>query len=145
MIHIPKFHAPIPFPWSPKRRTEAHKLSGVTTAAVSVALLAGLVSLATSSGQAPVTNNLAEVQNRVVTLANSWDPDLDPLVEVREGVVVKQSNISGVKVGSDRYYYRMPYSTNYDPVSRGIAKEYKVVSVVDAGTPWEIIIYRLTG
>ncbi|GEM_PF-2082248 len=143
MFHIPRFHTPVP--WNHKWRLEAHKLSALTTAAVSLALLGGLVTLATSSPKAPAAASVAEVQNKVVSFANSWDPELDPLVEVREGVVAKQSSVNGVKVGSDRYYYRMPYTVNYDPVSRGIAKDYKVVSVVDPGTPLEIIIYRLTG
>ncbi len=141
MFHIPGFHTPIP--WNYKWRLEGRTLSMITTPAVSVALLAGLVTLAASTKQSPVSENMAEVRSTVASYANSWNPELDPLMPVGNGVAVKESSVNGVKIGSTRYYYRMPNDIGYDPVSRGAAKDFKVVSVLDAGTPWELIIYRL--
>lgn len=138
MFHIPGFHAPTP--WSYKWRLE---LSMMAAPAISVALLAGLLALAVSSKQSPVSDNVAEVRSKVASFANSWSPERDTLVSVGNGVAVKESSVNGIIIGSTRYYYKTPSDGGYDPVSRGAAKDYKVVSVLDPGTPWELIIYRL--
>jgi hypothetical protein len=87
--------------------------------------------------------DIALLQSQVVSFADSWDTTKDPLVEVERGLMVKRSNVEGVIVEGVRYYYSMPNAPSFDPASRGEVKDYEIVSTIDQGTPWEIVIYRL--
>ena len=85
----------------------------------------------------------ASIQTRVLSFAETWQPDVDPLVEVRNHTMAKRSNANGVIMDGTRYYYMMPNAPSYDPITLGVAKEYEVISVVNPGTHWEVVIYRL--
>lgn len=87
--------------------------------------------------------NEANVVAIVIKYANEWDPERDPLVTLENGVQMKSSHIDGIAIGNERYYYRLRYGFNYDPVSRGDAEKYAVVAVLDPDTQWEMEIYRL--
>ncbi len=111
-----------------------------------VALLLGLaVSQTSLEGRSYKAKevDVALVQSRVVSLADSWDLSNDPLVEIEKGLMAKRSNVEGFAVEGVRYYYSMTNAPSFDPVSLGKAKEYEVVSIIDQYTPWEIVIYRL--
>ena len=87
--------------------------------------------------------NETDVIATVVKYANEWDPAQDPLVTLENGVQMKSSHVDGIVIGNERYYYRLHYGFNYDPVSRGAAENYTVIAVLDSGTQWEMEIYRL--
>ncbi len=75
--------------------------------------------------------------------AAEWQPVVDPLVTVAGGVQVKSSNVYGVQIDNVRYYYRFTKTFSYDPVSRGETDTYRLVTVIEPGSPFEAEIYRL--
>lgn len=85
----------------------------------------------------------AQIVSSVSTFINDWQPETDPLLTVPGVGQVKASNLQGVDVGGQRYYYRMVGAASFDPVSQGQASHYETVAVLDAGTEWEVQIYRL--
>ena len=98
----------------------------------------------TAASQTALQENRAEIVRTVTRYATQWDPRQDPLVSLENGVEMKSSHLFGVQVGSERYYYRVKHGLNYDPVSRGEAKDYTVVAVIEPDTQWEVEVYRLS-
>lgn len=94
--------------------------------------------LALGTGDAPATS----VQQFVMRFVNDWSPDRDPLVTVRNGAHAKTSNVYGVEFQGTRYYYQLTRQASFDPLRLGSIRDYEVVALVDAGTPWEVMIYR---
>jgi len=118
-------------------------LAGVLTAgfaitgAVAAALpMASLVAPAFSPSMARVTS---VVRQHV----NEWQPAVDPLLIMDNGLQAKASNVNGIEIGGTRYYYRVRNSVSFDPVSLGTAQAARVVAVLDQGTHWETEIYKL--
>ena len=106
-------------------------------------LLLSLFVVSSARGQNDPERHKETVINTVARYANQWDARLDPLVTLPNGVELKSSHVNGVLVQGQRYYYRLRYGLNYDPVSRGGAVDYTVVAVLDPDTQWEMEIYRL--
>jgi hypothetical protein len=92
---------------------------------------------------APPAAAPAEIEAAVRNVIGNWQPALDPLITPENGRQVKSSNVEGVEVGGARYFYRPKYGFSADPVSRGVARDYEVVMVLEAGTQWETEVYRL--
>ena len=143
------------FGWHQTARTWIFTLQ-FTLAAVALGQVARMMDLPGRAAAAPSVeagdrgrqpaDGQASAVARVVSVLrpyiDTWRPDEDPLVPVGSEVQVKRSNMSGIEVDGVRYYYRLMHSFNYDPKSRGGAGEYVPLTVLDAGTPWEVEIYR---
>ncbi len=84
-----------------------------------------------------------EIVNTVTSYINQWQEQSDPLVNVAGVGQVKSSNLQGVEIGGQRYYYRLVGGASFDPVSRGEAGHFNTVAVLDSGTQFEVQIYRL--
>jgi hypothetical protein len=91
----------------------------------------------------PLVPTIDRVEARVKTYLDVWNPAADPLITREGGIQVKSSNVNGVEIDGERYYYRVVSGFNADPVSRGETRDYRVVSVLDAGTDFETEIYEL--
>src|SRR5688500_14507671 len=72
-----------------------------------------------ASSQPVAQENTALVVPTVKKYANEWSQREDPLVTLENGVEMKSSHLFGVSVQNTRYYYRVRYGLNFDPVSRG--------------------------
>lgn len=68
----------------------------------------------------------------------------DPLITLENGAQVKSSNVNGMEIAGERYFYRPLHSFSADPVRRGQPDDYQLVLVMDAGTEFETEVYRLT-
>jgi hypothetical protein len=68
----------------------------------------------------------------------------DPLIEVKPGVSVRESNVRGFTFNGQVYYYYFEGQRGFDPLSRRIvdANAIDIVLRDDAG-PKTLIIYRL--
>ncbi len=128
----------------PLQRPKYHRVLKWWTLACAcfLALLLGLAA-STLEGKSHKEIDVALVQSQVISFADSWDTSKDPLVEIDRGLMVKRSNVEGVIVEGIRYYYSMTNAPSFDPASLGKAKDYEIVSTIDQGTPWELVIYRL--
>ncbi|MSQ09934.1 MAG: hypothetical protein EXR52_02885 [Dehalococcoidia bacterium] len=102
-----------------------------------------LLNSAILPGLGSVAPSQAQVVASVSGYINQWQPSVDPLINLEGVGQVKTSNVEGVQVGSERYYYRMASSASFDPVSRGRAERYKTIAVLDEGTDWEVEIYQV--
>ena len=107
-------------------------------AGMALASLAAVVLAAPQPAAAPTTQIVATVQSA----ADRWQPESDPLVQTAAGVEAKTSNVQGVDVDGSRYYYRMVHGASFDPKSRGELGRFETVTTLDAGTPFELEIYR---
>lgn len=117
-----------------------------TAIAGSIALFNMLVQVGplNALSYAPSTGMTAtEIGATVRGYATQYQPTADPLVTMSDGVQVKSSNYYGVEVDGARYYYRFLGSYSADPISRGEAKDYVNVTTLDAGTQWEVNVYKL--
>lgn len=140
VVHLPKItllHGHLVVPrtvpvWLP--------LALATTTLVVVAALVNSGIALMSGSAAPA---YAPVTAQVMTYVNEWNPQRDPLVTLPGGVQAKSTNVYGVEVGDVRYYYQMTQSSSFDPLRSGKVSAYEVIAVVDAGTPWEVLVYRL--
>jgi hypothetical protein len=74
---------------------------------------------------------------------NNWDPERDPLVTFADGVQAKRSNVEGVVVNRERYFYQLTRESSFDPLRLGLVTAYTTVAVVDEGTQWEVLIYTV--
>lgn len=112
-------------------------------AGLAVATAGLLVNGAVVPGFGAPAPSQAQVVASVSGYINQWQPAVDPLIELAGVGQVKTSNVEGVQVGGERYYYRMAGSASFDPVSRGHAERYRTIAVLDQGTDWEVEIYQL--
>lgn len=68
----------------------------------------------------------------------------DPLVEVVPGVSARASNLRGLSLNGQVYYYYVDGQTNFDPFSRKMVGNDAVeVMLRDTSGPNMIVIYRL--
>lgn len=139
MLHVPRIHQP------------GHVLPHYIPALLGTmaAMLAALVGLIGSAAPFTMFSDWGQPSHqevvRVVTpYIDQWEPSVDPLITLSGVGEVKTSNVEGVMVDGHRYYYRLVNSFSYDPVSRGDAKDYRMVEVLDPGTQFEVQIYQLT-
>ena len=123
-------HAPLGF---------ATILAGGIAIAGAIALL---VPFAEPFGSAS-SLSVAQITGMVRPYINEWRPEADPLLTLESGVQVKSSNLKGIEIGGDRYYYRLRNTMSFDPLSRGEAGDYQSIAVLDEGTQWESEVYRL--
>lgn len=87
--------------------------------------------------------SLGEITETVRRYASEWNPLVDPLLTLDNGVQVKASNARGIEIDGATYYYRFIHTFSFDPLSRGQAAEVVPVATLDAGTQWEVQVYRL--
>lgn len=83
----------------------------------------------------------APVVYQVLRYLDEWDAPRDPLVTLPNGAQAKASNVYGIDVGGVRYYYQLTRGSSFDPLRLGRLSGYKTVATIDAGTPWEVLIY----
>lgn len=107
---------------------------------VEVSLASGPLSFIPRAAAEPSEARVASV---VRQHAAQWQPLADPLVTVAEGVQVKSSNVYGIEVDRVRYYYHFTNTFSYDPIARGEAGNYSLVTVIEPGSPFEVEVYRL--
>ena len=108
--------------------------------------IAGAIALAapfTGSFGSASSLSVAQITGMVRLYINEWRPEADPLLTLEGGVQVKSSNLRGIEIGGDRYYYRLRNTMSFDPLSRGEAGDYQSIAVLDQGTQWESEVYRL--
>ena len=146
MVHLPKIA-----PWHgvlvPPRQLPLWIPLGALAGALLLAVAVN-VGLALRGDAAPRGQNgsPAPVVAQVMSYVNDWNPQRDPLITLPGGVQAKASNVYGVDIGGLRYFYQLTHSSSFDPLRTGTAEEeedYDVVAVIDANTPWEVLIYRL--
>lgn len=87
--------------------------------------------------------SLSEITETVRRYTSEWSPLADPLLTLENGVQVKASNARGIEIDGVTYYYRFIHTFSFDPLSRGEAAEVVPVATLDAGTQWEVQVYRL--
>lgn len=154
MLHIPRLH--LHSPMSVLRASLHAPVHGLPhalqlplafalAAAGALSLFGVLVQIGpfTSLATSPVGPAPAQVSNVIIDYLNRWQPALDPLLTLSNGVQVKTSNYYGVEIEGVRYYYRLLNTYSADPLTRGDAKDYLSVAVLDPGTQWEVEVYRL--
>lgn len=144
MVHLPKivlWHGTLVLPRPVPLWLPLALLSG-TLLVLAVAVNAGLAVMGESSTRNE-SGSYSVVAAQVLGYVNEWNPQRDPLVTLLGGVQAKASNVYGVDVGGVRYYYQLTRNSSFDPLRAGTARDYEVVAVVDAGTQWEVLIYRL--
>ena len=68
----------------------------------------------------------------------------DPLIEVRPGMNVRESNLRGLQLDGQVYYYYIEGQRNYDPLSRGavVDEQVEVLLRDDSGSQ-SLVIYRI--
>ena len=93
-----------------------------------VHVMAGMAGLGLHPGVPEGVRALRATGYRLVTLSN--------------GAQAKSSNVHGVEFGGQRYYYQLTRQASFDPLRLGAIHDYAIVTVVDAGTPWEVLIYH---
>lgn len=143
MVHWPRVHlgttSPTPelkIPTSTKMNTALLLLALLGTGA----LMWSWRPFARAEETEPSTQRMVlAVVSRYV---NDWDPILDPLITLENGLQAKSSNFDGINIRGERYYYRILNHPSFDPVARGELGEYVPVAVLDPGTDWETEIYR---
>jgi len=86
---------------------------------------------------------MEQLESVVMSSLLQADPLADPFVTLENGVEVKSSNVNGIEIEGDRYYYRPRFEFSGDPVSRGVTRDYRVVIVLNAGTDYETEVYQL--
>lgn len=146
---FPRFHitaVPVPFQAPVHSLTQRLHLPAVlgTVAGVAFATTGMLVNTAYFPANAAATApSKAEIVSSLTSYINEWTPERDPLVTVPGVGEVKASNLQGVEVAGQRYYYRVLGGASFDPLSAGQAGRYETVAVLDQGTPWEVQIYQI--
>lgn len=79
-----------------------------------------------------------EIQGRLSGLI------IDPVIEVKPGVIVRSSNVRGFRYEGHVYYYYIEGATNYDPLSRGLLRPDQVeIMLRDDSGEQTIVIYRV--
>ena len=69
---------------------------------------------------------------------------VDPLIAVGSArQQFKQSHVLGIPVGAYRYFYRLRFGANADPLSRGVEGTYQHIVTLYEGTQFELEVYRL--
>lgn len=144
MVHLPKItlfqgHLVLPGPFPVWVRAAFGTAALVLTAFI---LSAGILLLRDGTASAQ-TSSYAFATTNIMGYVNEWSPDRDPLVTLPGGVQAKSSNVYGVEVGGVRYFYQLTQSSSFDPLRAGKVSDYETIAVVDGGTPWEVLIYRL--
>lgn len=90
---------------------------------------------------APATDLVPVAEAVRARLSGSID---DPLIEVRPGLSVRESNLRGFKLGDSAYFYYLEGATNFDPLSRGAVSPADVeVLLRDESGPQTLVIYRI--
>lgn len=86
---------------------------------------------------------LEQTVREVLSYVSDMRPD-DSLVQVEEGVWVKKSNVHGVRIGSETFYYSLAPHMSYDPLSRGDVGEGEIrVVFSDGQLDPPVIIYTI--
>lgn len=68
----------------------------------------------------------------------------DPLIEVRPGVSVRESNVRGFNLNGTVYYYYVEGNQNFDPLSRGdVATDKIEILLRDESGPLPLVIYTI--
>ncbi|WP_448337086.1 hypothetical protein [Chloroflexus aurantiacus] len=79
-----------------------------------------------------------EIQGRLSGLI------IDPVIEVKPGVIVRSSNVRGFRYEGHVYYYYIEGAVNYDPLSRGLLRPDQVeIMLRDDSGEQTIVIYRV--
>lgn len=79
-----------------------------------------------------------EIQGRLSGLI------IDPVIEVKPGVIVRSSNVRGFHYEGHVYYYYIEGAPNYDPLSRGLLRPDQVeIMLRDDSGEQTIVIYRV--
>ncbi|MCX6023058.1 MAG: hypothetical protein NTZ05_15280 [Chloroflexi bacterium] len=148
MTHLPKLAFPngmtfphLTFP-HPQRAFPMWLPAALLALSLGAALMAAQVALGRTSLTSEGQPSLSPIEAYVMTFVNTWSADRDPLVTVRDGGEAKASNVYGVEYAGVRYYYQLTRQASFDPLRTGEIGGYEKVAVVDAGTPWEVFIYR---
>lgn len=69
---------------------------------------------------------------------------VDPLIEVKPGVVIRSSNVRGFRYEGHIYYYYIEGEPNYDPLSRGLVRPDQVeIMLRDESGAQTIVLYRV--
>ncbi|QZT34966.1 hypothetical protein HUR95_06930 [Caldalkalibacillus thermarum TA2.A1] len=90
------------------------------------------------------TNNKAQAKivKHVLTYAQTVRDD-DPFIEAEPGVWVKQSNVEGIVVDGQRYYYSMIPHMSYDPLARGEVSMEDIDILYDEQGEFPVMIYTV--
>ncbi len=68
----------------------------------------------------------------------------DPLIEVGPGLSARASNLRGLSLNGQTYYYYLEGAANFDPYSRGLVSANEIeVLLRDTSGPSTLVIYRL--
>lgn len=95
----------------------------------------------------PTTTPLADLDavQQVRTAILSGGPS-DPLIQAAPGIEARASNLRGLRLNGQTYYYYFEGRDGYDPLSRGaIARENVELLLRDEGGSHPLVIYRILG
>jgi hypothetical protein len=109
--------------------------------ALLIALVVGLV-IARTPTPAPLAAAGEAIRVRDAVLSEAIAGD--PLIQLEPGVTVRSSNLRGLRLNGQVYYYYFEGLQNYDPLSRGKVTPDQVQVVlrdVSAGPP--LVIYQV--
>lgn len=95
------------------------------------------------NGESPAGTDKEKVIAEMTSYVTQHRDD-DPLMEVEPGVWVKTSNVKGINIDGETYYYSLAPHMSYDPVSRGEMSEEDVNVVYwDDDPEVSLLIYKL--
>ncbi len=92
----------------------------------------------------PVVDSAADPTSVILSYLDHERAD-DPLIQVGNHIWIKASNVNGVVIGGQTFYYRLSPDASFDPVSRGAAdpRDLVIWQVIHAEDSQIVIIYTL--
>lgn len=70
----------------------------------------------------------------------------DPLMEIEADIWVKTSNVEGIKIDGETYYYSLLPHMSFDPFARGKVSDSDIAIVYEeTATDYPVMIYQIHG
>lgn len=117
--------------------------------ALELALLIGVLvwalpwALPQRAAQSVVSARALEVRDAIASRLSG--AVVDPLVELAPGETVRSSNVRGLALGGETYYYYVEGRANHDPLSAGRVQSSQIQPLLRDDTgPAPVVIYTIT-
>lgn len=115
----------------------------LASSCVFIGVASGLAEPATHADNVVQTQSEPDTVHAVLSYALSWKgAQRDPLIAIAPGLEVKSSNINGILINGNTYYYSLAPHRSFDPLSRGVLgpDQIHVVGVI-GDVPNRVTIY----
>jgi hypothetical protein len=123
-------------------------LLGIATLVLLTVVFFSLSALLPASGVSPQSQAavvdrtpraIAAIQQRLT------DEVDDPMIEVANGIFVRESNLHGVVVDGVKYFYAIQGHQSFDPLSRGDVSSARIEIIHQTQGAFPLIIYTIKG